>query len=224
MKIILSAIFILSIVTSGCISSTAEPENRIINVEVSNLNAIIPIKVILPEIPIIIPINHKPNYIPILKVYEIDKSSDIWHAKDSSSYITLNNEWVKYYANKVKNNEGISLYYKTDKEMYPYVANDDMWQNADYTVYTQQGDCEDLSILWVSIHRSLSRKAIVVGGYLEDNQGKRIRDFWYEYIDEYGHFTKIVSESAMMIEYKLVPKYMFNDKIQWSNYNENWYK
>jgi len=59
---------------------------------------------------------------------------------------------------------------------------------------------------------------------LEDNQNKRIRDFWYEYISEYGHHTKIVSESAMIDEYKLVPMYMFNDKVQWSNYNENWYK
>ncbi len=166
----------------------------------------------------------EPAYIPTLRPMDCyNKNDEIWHPCSPSDYIIPNNEWVQYYVNRVKNNEPISLYYKTDKELYPYASNDDVWQNADYTAYTRQGDCEDLSILWVSIHRSLGRKAIVVGGYLEDVNGKWIPDFWYEYIDEYGHFTKIVSESAMMTEYKLVPKYMFNDKISWSRYNEDWY-
>lgn len=180
----------------------------------------------LPITPAIHPLpSPEPSYTPtLLPIDCYNKNDEIWHPCSPSAYITPENEWVKYYANKVKNNEPISLYYKTDKELYPSVPNDDMWQNADYTAYTQQGDCEDLSILWVSIHRSLGHKSVVVGGYLEDGQGKRTRDFWYEYIDEYGHFTRIVSESAMMNEYKLIPKYIFNDKIQWSNYNENWYK
>jgi len=40
----------------------------------------------------------KPNHIPALKPYIIDKSRDIWQAQDPSSYITPDNEWVKYHA------------------------------------------------------------------------------------------------------------------------------
>lgn len=167
----------------------------------------------------------KPSYTPtLLPINCYNKNYEIWHPCSPSTYIIPENEWVKYYADKLENGEGVSLYYKTDRELYPYAPNDDVWQNADYTAYIQQGDCEDLSILRVSMHRALGHKAIVVAGYLEDQQSRQIKDFWYEYINEYGHFTKIVSESAMTTEYKLIPKYMFNDKIQWSNYNENWYK
>lgn len=42
-----------------------------------------------------------PSYIPFLKTYEIDKTHDIWHAKNPSSYIIPNNEWVKYYSSQV---------------------------------------------------------------------------------------------------------------------------
>jgi len=222
-ELLLIIFLILISIISGCIVKT---EVKNIQLNPTFVDSVLPVvELNIKEVVLPIPIyTHKPIYKPILRVYEIDKSSDIWHAKDSSSYITPNNEWIQYYADKVKNNEGIFLYYKTDKELYPYAPNEDMWQNADYTAYTQEGDCEDLSILWVSIHRALGHEAIVVGGYLEDNQNKRIRDFWYEYISEYGHHTKIVSESAMMDEYKLIPVYMFNDKVQWSSYNENWYK
>jgi len=165
----------------------------------------------------------KPSYTPTLRKYEINKNDDIWHAQDPSSYITPNNEWVQYYAKKSLLNISITLNYKKDSDMYPDDINKDMWQNVDYTAYMEQGDCEDLSMLWVSMHIANGNKAIVVGGYLEDEQGKRIRDFWYEYISEYGHFTKVVSGSAITANYKLIPKYMFNDKITWRNYNANWY-
>lgn len=163
-----------------------------------------------------------PASIPKLRPYDIDKSSEIWHAKDPSSYITPDNEWVKYYANLLKNNESIELYYRTDKEMYPDAPNEDVWQNADYTLYSQQGDCEDLAIAWVSIFRAYGMKAVVVGGYLEDKTGKWVPDFWVEYVFDGKKKQKIVSESAFGEEYKLIPKYMFNDKIQWQVYNANW--
>lgn len=55
------------------------------------------------------------DYYPILRSYEIDKNSDIWHAKDSSSYITPNNEWVKYYASQLYVDHDGRIYYKNIK-------------------------------------------------------------------------------------------------------------
>jgi hypothetical protein len=43
----------------------------------------------------------KPTYIPTLRSYDVDKNHDIWYAKDPGSYVTPDNEWVKYYANQL---------------------------------------------------------------------------------------------------------------------------
>lgn len=164
----------------------------------------------------------KPTYTPKLRPYIIDKSHDIWHAADPSSYIEPNNEWVKYYANNINL---VQIQYRTDEETYPNDINKDVWQNADYTLYTMQGDCEDESIVRVSIHRALGHKAIVVAGEMWFYDGSpNIRDYWYEWIDEYGNKNiKFVAPITQVKEFKAVPMYIFNDKITWSKYNENWY-
>ena len=57
----------------------------------------------------------KPTYIPTLRPYDIDKSHDIWHAKDPSSYITPNNEWVRYYASQLFIDKDGWIKYKNEK-------------------------------------------------------------------------------------------------------------
>lgn len=57
----------------------------------------------------------KPNYFPSLHSYNIDKSHDIWHAKDPSSYITPNNEWVKYYSSQLFVDYDGRIKYKNEK-------------------------------------------------------------------------------------------------------------
>ncbi len=72
----------------------------------------------------------KPSYIPTLRPYKINKDHDIWHAQDPSSYITPNNEWVRYYASRlfvdydgrIKYKDTKVLIYKglTDSDVYGY--------------------------------------------------------------------------------------------------------
>lgn len=57
----------------------------------------------------------KPTYVPTLRPYDIDKSHDIWHAKDPSSYIEPNNEWVKYYASQLFIDLDRRIKYKNEK-------------------------------------------------------------------------------------------------------------
>lgn len=162
------------------------------------------------------------GYKPTLRPYEIDKSIPFWHAKDPSSYIIPDNPWVQYYA---LTGQTPQIFYKSDQELYPSNQDKDVWQNADYTLYSWYGDCEDLSIVYVSILRARGEKAIVVSGYLEENNGNRIRDTWFEYYDVtlQKTITHITSGSATTIEYKTIPLYMFNDKITWREYDPNWY-
>ncbi len=165
----------------------------------------------------------KPINVPNLRSYDIDKSNDIWHAKDPSSYITPDNEWVRYYASQYEK------YIDGKESDYPqieYIQDyEDYWQNADYTLYIGKGDCEDAAIAWASIYRSLNHKTIIVAGYLWFNDGTpNIRDFWCEWIDEYGvKNTKFMTPVVREKEYKAIPKYMFNDEISWRSYNANWY-
>lgn len=57
----------------------------------------------------------KPTYIPTLRFYDIDKSSDIWFAKNPSSYIEPDNEWVKYYASQLFVDYDGRVKYKNEK-------------------------------------------------------------------------------------------------------------
>jgi hypothetical protein len=72
----------------------------------------------LSTVPVVSPIETpypKPTYIPTLRPYNIDKSNDIWHAKNPSSYITPNNEWVRYYASQLFIDEDGWIKYKNEK-------------------------------------------------------------------------------------------------------------
>lgn len=164
----------------------------------------------------------EPITTPVLRPYNIDKSQDIWHAYDPSSYITPKNPWVLKYA---LSGDTPQTQYIPDSDLYPNDPNMDYWQNADYTLYTLKGDCEDLSIVEVSIFKAKGINAIVVGGYLEDDRGNRIRDFWVEYVSPSSgeSVTRLTSDSAKMNNYKLIPTYMFNDQIKWTYYNPHWY-
>lgn len=57
----------------------------------------------------------KPNTIPELRPYEVDKTHDLWHAKNPESYITPDNEWVRYYASQlfIDDDGRIKYKYKT---------------------------------------------------------------------------------------------------------------
>ena len=163
-----------------------------------------------------------PGYTPTLRPYLIDRSQEIWHASDASSYIIPNNEWVQYYA---KNDLPVGIIYRTDESMYPSNPDKDVWQNADYTLYKMEGDCEDIAIADVSIDIALGKKAVVVGGYLTLDNGDRIKDFWEEV---YSGGVKSIKAASMDMrsqrELRIEPLYMFNDEIQWQSYDENWYK
>jgi len=175
----------------------------------------IPSPIVTPE-----PTYPKPTYTPTLRKYEINKDHDIWHAQDPSSYITPDNEWVQYYA---KNNLSVGIMYRTDDDMYNYPVNGDMWQNADYTLYTGYGDCEDIAIAEASIKIAKGYKSIVVGGYIILDNGQRIRDFIVEYYDD-GISIIVSPVGETQKQFRFEPVYMFNNEIQWSDYNANWYK
>lgn len=159
--------------------------------------------------------------VPILRKYEIVKTNDLWHAGDPSSYIDPNSVWVKYY---IDNDLHYAIIYRTDDGMYPNDSDGDVWQNVDYTLYTKYGDCEDTAIVYTSIDIAKGRKAVVVGGYVTLDDGRRIRDFWEEVVVDDIKSLKMSPVGQTQKELRLEPLYIFNDKITWSAYNENWYK
>lgn len=171
-----------------------------------------------------------PDYIPTLRPYQINKENNIWHAQDPSSYVMPSNKWVRYYALEQEKyrageySDYPQINYISDNIAYPLNIDKDVWQNPDYTLYMRQGDCEDIAIAWVSMHRSIGHDAIVVGGEIWFNDGSpNIQDFWYEWIDEEGiKSTKYVAPNLYAKTFTAKPKFMFNDKISWREYNENW--
>ncbi|MCZ7357888.1 MAG: hypothetical protein O8C66_03960 [Candidatus Methanoperedens sp.] len=54
----------------------------------------------------------EPSYVPVMRPYLVNKANDIWYAKDPSSYITPDNEWVKYYASQLYVNYDGRIRYK----------------------------------------------------------------------------------------------------------------
>ncbi len=122
----------------------------------------------------------KPDHISSLKPYIIDKSNDIWHAKDPSSYITPDNDWVKFYASQLYidydgriryKNMPIPLFvdtkgnvlswtdepfvnnYITLKDYFGYeLPNNDYWMMPDYYLYNgQRGICSGWSLAVTSM-------------------------------------------------------------------------
>lgn len=154
----------------------------------------------------------KPDYQPLLREYKIDKSYDIWKAQDPSSYITPENEWVKYYASKLFiNKNGVLLYkikepypvvsrtsfvnnYITDDEMFKYPPNADYWVNSDYyLVNGMKGDCEDFAItiasMFLSGETSILKDDTFVKQKIQSKvvmgYYKNVRHTWVEY-EVYG--------------------------------------
>ncbi|MCZ7400008.1 MAG: hypothetical protein O8C62_10110 [Candidatus Methanoperedens sp.] len=122
----------------------------------------------------------KPDLIPSLKPYIIDKSTDIWHAEDPGSYITPDNDWVKFYASQLYidydgriryKNRPIPLFvdikgnvlswtdepfvnnYVTLKDYFGYeLPNNDYWMMPDYYLYNgQRGICSGWSLAVTSM-------------------------------------------------------------------------
>jgi len=187
-----------------------------------------PVMIDLPDLESIylqdLPVKNLPPLFeePSLRQYSIDKSQDIWHADDPSSYIIPNNELIQYYA---KNNFDIQVIYRSDEYLYPDNTDKDVWQNADYTVFTGFGDCEDIAITLTSLSIAKGDQAIVVGGYVTLDNGQRLRDYWGEV---YSQGVKSIKPTNPALEtqtkLRLEPLYMFNDKISWRSYNAIWYQ
>lgn len=120
----------------------------------------------------------KPSYTPTLRPYLIDKTHDIWHARDPTSYITPDNEWVKHYASQLYididgrfryKNQKVPLVedlkgnivewvdkpllnnYTTDMSQYPNFDGD-MWVMPDYySVNGMKDDCDGWGIAVTSM-------------------------------------------------------------------------
>jgi len=212
--IFLILLIAVAVIISGCIEKpqpTPAPEIRYVK-GTTNLTPT-PTPIVTPS-----PL----GYTPTLRPYLIDRTQDIWHASDASSYIEPKNEWVQYYA---KNNLSAGIIFRPDKDMYPSNPDKDVWQNADYTLYKMEGDCEDIAIAYASIDIASGRKAVVVGGYLTLDNGDRIRDFWEEvYVGGVKSIKAASTDMMSQRELRIEPLYMFNDKIQWQSYDKNWYQ
>jgi len=110
--LILSGVLALEVMFAGAGSQSVEganivlpePESPVITAEV------IPSQTLVPE-PTEIPYP-EPAYTPPMRPYQINKDHDIWHATDPASYITPDNEWVKYYASKLYIDQDGRLRYK----------------------------------------------------------------------------------------------------------------
>jgi len=139
--------------------------------------------------------------------------NNFWTATNPSMYIMPDNPIIKYYAN---NTDEIQIDYKPDAI--------DVWQNPDYTLKVMQGDCEDSSLVMVSIHRARGHKAIAVGGELYFDDGTVIRDMWYEYINNGTRLVKFVTPVVNMNHFTFKPLFMFNDKMSIRDYDKNWMK
>lgn len=150
-----------------------------------------------------------------LWAYNVDQSRSnydyFWTASNPAKYVMPDNPVIQYFANHT--NE-VQINYKPDDQ--------DYWQNPDYTLKIMQGDCEDLSLVWVSIHRAKGHKAIVVGGYLVMADGTVIRDMWYEYVDGDIHQKKFVAPITEIMGFSARPLFMFNDKMTIRDYDAQW--
>jgi len=88
-ELLLIIFLILISIIYGCLVKT---EVKNIQLNPTFADSVLPVvELNIKEVVLPIPIyTNKPIYTLTLRVYEIDKSSDIWHVKDSSSYINSN--------------------------------------------------------------------------------------------------------------------------------------
>ena len=121
----------------------------------------------------------EPDYKPALRPYRINKDHDIWHAEDPISYITPQNEWVRYYASQLYvDHDGRIRYknirvpwvagedgriiswidkpflnnYQSDDVRFNYPANGDMWVMPDYYLTSgMSDDCDGWAVTVASL-------------------------------------------------------------------------
>lgn len=120
----------------------------------------------------------KPDYIPSITQYKINKNNDIWFAENPTIYITPNNPWIKYYASQLYIDYDGSIKYKnekilylkedgtvissmeklfmnnyiTDDELYNFPANGDMWVMPEYFLtHGMKDDCDAWSVTITSL-------------------------------------------------------------------------
>lgn len=148
----------------------------------------------------------KPTNIPFLKKdNQRNTLSGITQPSDPSSYITPDNEWIKYYANQIFINEDGVLLYKI-REPYPVVSYtsfvnnyitdeeqfgvEDYWINSDYYLtHNMTGDCEDFAITVANMMLSGDISASVNGSFVKQKilakvmigYYKGFRHTWTEY-------------------------------------------
>jgi hypothetical protein len=148
--------------------------------------------------------------------YNIDVRANydnFWTATNPSRYIIPDNPIIQYYANHT---DEIQIDYRPDAT--------DYWQNPDYTLKIMKGDCEDSSLIMVSIHRAKGHEAIAVGGELYFDDGTVIRDMWYEYINNGTRQVKFVTPVVNNRHFTFRPMFMFNEKMSIRDYDKNWMK
>ncbi len=121
----------------------------------------------------------EPDYKPSLRSYQIDKNHDIWHAQDPASYITPENEWVRYYASQLYISQDGRIRYKdvkvpwvadkdgniiswigkpflnnyiSDDAQFDFPADSDMWVMPDYYLtHGMSDDCDGWAVTVASL-------------------------------------------------------------------------
>jgi hypothetical protein len=180
--LILSGIMALEVMFAGAGSQAVEgsnivlpePETPVITASVISSQTPVPEPTEIPY--------PEPAYIPPMRPYQINKDHDIWHASDPASYITPDNEWVKYYASKLyidydgrlryKNRpvplrvdtQGNVLQWTDEPFLNSYVSDDDQFHfppNADvwvmpeyYLTHGMKDDCDGWMVTVSSIMQS----------------------------------------------------------------------
>ena len=121
----------------------------------------------------------EPPYVPVMKPYEISKVGDIWHAQEPRSYITPENDWVRYYASRLYIDYDGRLRYKEkpipllsdtkgnvilwtdepfmnnyiyDNDQFNYPPNGDVWVTPDYYLtHGMKDDCDGWMVTVTSL-------------------------------------------------------------------------
>ncbi|KCZ72814.1 hypothetical protein ANME2D_01249 [Candidatus Methanoperedens nitroreducens] len=184
MKLLTAVVLILFVVLSFKMVFTVEQiEDR--SIESVRQEVFIPVQASVPDIvqtPTPLPTeapDPEPDYVPAIRPYVINKDHDIWHAQYPSSYITPDNEWVRYYASllyldydgriRYKNravplevdtkgniiswiDEPFVNNYISDNEQFQSLPDADMWVMPDYYLTNgMQDDCDGWMVAVTSL-------------------------------------------------------------------------
>ncbi len=186
MKLLTAVVLILFVVLAfKMVFAIEQIEDR--SIEPVRPEVFIPVQASVPDIvqtPTPLPTeapapDPEPVYIPAIRPYVINKDHDIWHAQYPSSYITPDNEWVKYYASllyldydgriRYKNravplevdtegniiswiDEPFVNNYISDNEQFQSLPDADMWVMPDYYLANgMQDDCDGWMVAVTSL-------------------------------------------------------------------------